>query len=695
MNALMQGLGCLGCLDGSSDGDACEAPAPQPLAAPARVHETELRARDDGTRNYRLERRAVAWACEDAVRRCADAAVDAALDESLRDALDARLGLKDEMAACGLAEGELPLAFGSSRRPRRQPKKKKRKKAPGPSRLADAPNPQRGVDDKYWAQRFHYFSLYDCGIQLDAESWYSVTPEKIALAIAARCRPTDVVVDAFCGCGGNAIALARRCRHVVAIDIDAAKVEKARRNARIYGVAVDFVVGDALVLLKTLRADVCFLSPPWGGPGYGADFRLEAIDVQGVDGFGLLRLAAACAPRVAYYLPRTLSVEEAARLAPVVEVESQYLNDKLKAKTVYIGFEEAVPVVASLDGVADALSTIGCAQLLVDDDLHAHNAAASELWRAFFAADEAHRRQFALADGADSGGYHSSGMLGRYNAHRSGVIYEHDEAVPELIEGVDFVAQVEAWRGAVTALARDVLGAVAARRGAPAHMFAAGGAFDARAAGRFHVKRTHAGAARVLLPAHRDPSTLSLVVHFSAPPSGLELCGNPSSRRVRADSSRQPPRHRRAACSMAWRCWFITAGRGQHGSIIAKKDLVKNCRVHPTHWLIPHRPRGADAARLGALRTRGAGSRHGPRRLRPRGGAARGPGADAPRRRGLGRGRPEPPPRGDVLLRAPAGRAHGRRRRRHVRRADVRELARAELQKVPQEALMMCLLKLG
>ena len=179
-----------------------------------------------------------------------------------------------------------------------------------------------------------------------------------------------------------------------------------------------------------------------------------------------------------------------------------------------------------LDGAADALSTIGCAQLLVDDDLRAHNAAASELWRAFFAADEAHRRQFALADGTDSGGYHGAGALGRYNAHRSGVIYEHDEAVPQLVEGVAFVERVEAWRGAVTALARDVLGAVAARRGAPADMFAAGGAFDARAAGRFHVKRTHAGAARVLLPAHRDPSTLSLVVHFSAPPSGLELCGN-------------------------------------------------------------------------------------------------------------------------------------------------------------------------
>ena len=90
MKALMQGLGCLGCLDGSSDGDACEAPAPQPLAAPARVVETELRARDDGTRNYRLERRAVAWACEDAVRRYRMAvAALGQLRSALRDAGEA------------------------------------------------------------------------------------------------------------------------------------------------------------------------------------------------------------------------------------------------------------------------------------------------------------------------------------------------------------------------------------------------------------------------------------------------------------------------------------------------------------------------------------------------------------------------------------------------------------------------------
>ena len=42
-------------------------------------------------------------------------------------------------------------------------------------------------------------------------------------------------------------------------------------------------------------------------------------------------------------------------------------------------------------------------------------------------------------------------------------------------------------------------------------------------------------------------------------------------RRVRADSSRQPPRHRHDACSMAWRCRFLVARPSQRGHVIAEK----------------------------------------------------------------------------------------------------------------------------
>ena len=40
---------------------------------------------------------------------------------------------------------------------------------------------------------------------------------------------------------------------------------------------------------------------------------------------------------------------------------------------------------------------------------------------------------------------------------------------------------------------------------------------------------------------------------------------------LRPESSRRPPRHRRDACSMAWRCRFFAARRSQRGHVIAEK----------------------------------------------------------------------------------------------------------------------------
>ena len=57
---------------------------------------------------------------------------------------------------------------------------------------------------------------------------------------------------------------------VIAIDIDPIKIEYARHNAAIYGVddRIEFIVGDYLEVSSSLKADVVFLSPPWGGPNY-------------------------------------------------------------------------------------------------------------------------------------------------------------------------------------------------------------------------------------------------------------------------------------------------------------------------------------------------------------------------------------------------------------------------------------------
>jgi hypothetical protein len=51
---------------------------------------------------------------------------------------------------------------------------------------------------------------------------------------------------------------------VIAIDIDPSKIELARHNASVYGVAdrIEFIVGDFIQLAPSLKADVVFLSPP-------------------------------------------------------------------------------------------------------------------------------------------------------------------------------------------------------------------------------------------------------------------------------------------------------------------------------------------------------------------------------------------------------------------------------------------------
>lgn len=229
------------------------------------------------------------------------------------------------------------------------------------------PNPNKDIHDKYWVQRRRLFSRFDRGIQLDAEGWYSVTPEIIADHVALQLsamlpnlmklkqRPKQlagvlpgvlpmtpgmmqqhqqsfinqqqqqqqktpqhegiVLLDAFCGCGGNGISFARLENNVplslvVCIDVDRNKLRMAAHNASIYNIPRDkiiFIQSDTLFLMancyqngrlvyqkrhasqgpSTLfersngyligglellpeRIDVVFMDPPWGGVSYGS-----------------------------------------------------------------------------------------------------------------------------------------------------------------------------------------------------------------------------------------------------------------------------------------------------------------------------------------------------------------------------------------------------------------------------------------
>ncbi|KAJ8925194.1 hypothetical protein NQ315_001380 [Exocentrus adspersus] len=186
---------------------------------------------------------------------------------------------------------------------------------------------------------FKFEDKVEDGPQLK-QSWYSVTPEQVAKHAAERCQ-CDVIVDAFCGAGGNTIQFALTCNRVIAIDIDAKKIDLARNNAKVYGVTnkIDFIVGDFFQLADTLIADVVFLSPPWGGPAYLGQpiYELEEM-LQPVPLSQLLATARKISMNVAAFLPRnsnTYNLVNEVGVTGRVEIEQDFLNKKLVAITAY------------------------------------------------------------------------------------------------------------------------------------------------------------------------------------------------------------------------------------------------------------------------------------------------------------------------------------------------------------------------
>lgn len=143
--------------------------------------------------------------------------------------------------------------------------------------------------------------------------------------------------------GGNAIQFAFTCERVIAIDIDPHKIELARRNAAVYGVEdrIEFIVGDFFQVMPHLKADVIFLSPPWGGPEYLENevFDLKTMDGR-MDGYDVFETALKVSPNIAYFVPRNTNVDQLSSLAGPggrVEVEQNLLNRKIKTLTAYYG----------------------------------------------------------------------------------------------------------------------------------------------------------------------------------------------------------------------------------------------------------------------------------------------------------------------------------------------------------------------
>ncbi|VVC44277.1 RNA cap guanine-N2 methyltransferase,S-adenosyl-L-methionine-dependent methyltransferase [Cinara cedri] len=203
---------------------------------------------------------------------------------------------------------------------------------------------RKKINLKYWSKRHMLFSKFDLGILLDDESFYSVCPEVLSYHIAKRCQ-NHVVLDPFCGAGGNIIQLAFMCDLVIAIDIDPTKILFAKHNAEIYGVAekIEFIVGDFFSLASKLKADVVFMSPPWGGPEYSIN---ESFSIAlmcnnfNCGGYDIFNLTKSIASNIAFHVPKTTNIFECLWLAinfGKVEIQQNIINGRLNSITAFYG----------------------------------------------------------------------------------------------------------------------------------------------------------------------------------------------------------------------------------------------------------------------------------------------------------------------------------------------------------------------
>ena len=212
------------------------------------------------------------------------------------------------------------------------------------------------ITHRNWEKRQFLFGIFDEGIQLDEESWYSVTPEPIARHIASRLQSKSrhnahgqpkLILDCCCGVGGNAIAFAHH-DYVIGIDNQVNKLRMASHNASLYGVHqyLELLAGDCMKVMGTMPdnyVDFTFLSPPWGGPAYQSIDNFSIIDniqVGEANGKQLFQEADRVSRSgVVYFLPKSVTSDTVTNELELeqFEIETHFVHGREFTTCIYFG----------------------------------------------------------------------------------------------------------------------------------------------------------------------------------------------------------------------------------------------------------------------------------------------------------------------------------------------------------------------
>lgn len=109
---------------------------------------------------------------------------------------------------------------------------------------------------------------------LTDEGIYSISnpedSEIISICIEKVLGKNIIITDATANVGGNCINFAMKFDHVNAVEIDDINMDVLKKNISVYELnsKVKFFKSNYLSIFNSLKQDVIFIDPPWGGRSY-------------------------------------------------------------------------------------------------------------------------------------------------------------------------------------------------------------------------------------------------------------------------------------------------------------------------------------------------------------------------------------------------------------------------------------------
>lgn len=200
---------------------------------------------------------------------------------------------------------------------------------------------------KYFGKRYFLFSMFDSGIQIDRESWYSVVAEPISKYLCERLLYYGVtsVFEPFSGVGGLSIHFSGNFSPLLVNDIDKEKIKMLKNNLRVYGKGLNLLkfMNKDIFDIPPSNYDCAVVCPPWGGINISEYSSKDLDEIMRPQLSLILTHCKQFSQNMVIQMPKNtnlknlMKVVNMCNICPLVKIEKIMVNGKSSQLFVYLG----------------------------------------------------------------------------------------------------------------------------------------------------------------------------------------------------------------------------------------------------------------------------------------------------------------------------------------------------------------------